>query len=79
MTMGDRLPRGSGWDVFDAIRRDGSYDVHQKRDHVQMKHDDKPGRRVTIDRNRHDILPPKTLKSVLKQADMTVERLKELL
>jgi predicted RNA binding protein YcfA (HicA-like mRNA interferase family) len=44
-----------------------------------MKHDDKPGRRVTIDRDRLDILPPKTLKSVLNQPDMTVERLKELL
>jgi predicted RNA binding protein YcfA (HicA-like mRNA interferase family) len=60
-----------------CLRRLGWYDVRSEGDHVQMAHADKPGYRVTVDRNRHKIIPPKTLQSILTQAGMTVDDLRE--
>lgn len=76
--MSQRLPRISAADLLRALRRDGWVEHHQVGSHVQLKHPLKPGR-VTVARHSGVILKPKTLTTVLKQAGLTVDQLRQLL
>ena len=79
--MSPRLPRDvSGLEVVAALKKDGGQEVSGRSGtaHRQLKHPDKPGK-VTVPIHRGENLLPKTLKGILSQADMTTERLLELL
>ncbi|HEX3271595.1 MAG TPA: type II toxin-antitoxin system HicA family toxin [Ktedonobacterales bacterium] len=56
-------------DVIKAIETDGWYLVTTKGDHRQFKHPKKPGR-VTIAGHPSKDMPPKTLASVFRQAQL---------
>lgn len=60
-------------DVIDLIERDGWFRVVVRGSHRQYKHPTKPGR-VTIAGHPNEDLAPGTLNSVLKQAQMKVEK-----
>ena len=70
-----KLPRVSGKEVKHALERAGFREVSQKGSHVKMRHDD--GRTVIIP--MHSELAPGTLRSILRQARLTVEEWLELL
>ena len=71
-----KLPRVSGKEAVEALLRAG-FTVHRIRgSHYLLKHPE-TGRRVTIPYHRHE-LAPKTLRSILKQAGITVEKFAEL-
>lgn len=75
--MTGRLPRVSGKDVVRALRR-GGFALH----HIEGSHHylvSPTGRLVTVPVHGSRILKPKTLKSILEQAGLTVEELRELL
>ena len=76
--MGERLPRVTTDEALRALRRDGWYELRRSGSHVQLGHDDKPGR-VTVAQHSGIIVKPKTLKAMLEQAGLSVERFKELL
>lgn len=57
----------AGW----VLKREGG-------NHQILTHRDKGGR-VTIPRHPGDTLKPKTLQSILDQAELTIEQLRELL
>jgi predicted RNA binding protein YcfA (HicA-like mRNA interferase family) len=46
---------------------------------VILKNPAKPGRRVTLAMHRNKTMKPRTLQSVLVQADLTIEQFIELL
>jgi predicted RNA binding protein YcfA (HicA-like mRNA interferase family) len=72
-----RLPRVSGKDVLAALKRRGFKVINVEGSHHQLH---RPGSRlVTVPVHRKEILPPKTLKSILDQAGLTVDELLELL
>lgn len=56
-------------DVIRLIENDGWYLVRTKGSHRQFKHPDKPGI-VTVSGNLGKEMPPGTLNSVLKQAQL---------
>ena len=66
--MTRKHPPMSGKELARRLEREG-WEVSRKGpgDHVQYRHPDKPGRRVTVDKGAKDI-PPKTLMSAFRQA-----------
>jgi predicted RNA binding protein YcfA (HicA-like mRNA interferase family) len=57
-------------EVIKMIEKDGWYLVRTKGSHRQFKHPQKPGT-VTVSGNSGKEMPPGTLNSVLKQAQIT--------
>ncbi|MBI4909411.1 MAG: type II toxin-antitoxin system HicA family toxin [Acidobacteria bacterium] len=56
-------------DVLKLLRSDGWVLRNQEGSHRQFIHPDKPGK-VTVAGHESDEMPPKTLKSIMKQADI---------
>ncbi len=73
-----RLPALKANKVIRALERAGFYVDHQTGSHARLLHPNRPELRVTVARHKKD-LPPKTLTRILKQADLTRERFRELL
>ncbi|KXG73766.1 hypothetical protein AN618_24640 [Fervidicola ferrireducens] len=73
--MSSKLPVVSGLEVIKALAKAGFYRVSQRGSHVKMRH---PGGRIAII-PLHDELAPGTLRSILKQAGLSVEELTALL
>jgi predicted RNA binding protein YcfA (HicA-like mRNA interferase family) len=72
-----KLPRISGNQTVEALLRAG-FIIHRTRgSHYILKHPDS-GRRVTIPYHRRE-LALKTLHSILKQADVSLEEFSKLL
>ena len=56
-------------DVLKMLKSDGWILRNQEGSHRQFVHPDKPGK-VTVAGHASDQMPPKTLKSIMKQADI---------
>lgn len=75
--MAERLPRVRAGEVLRALRRDGWQHVGQEGSHVHLRHPRKPGK-VTVPIHS-TVLPPGTLRSILRQAELTTDKLRSLL
>lgn len=75
--MSGRLPRVTASDIIKVLERAGFFLARQSGSHKIYKN--KEGKRVTVAYHAGKILHPKVLKSILGDADMTVDRFKELL
>jgi predicted RNA binding protein YcfA (HicA-like mRNA interferase family) len=73
-----RLPSLTVADVQRALQRGGWYVKRQGANHQILTHRDKGGR-VTISRHASETLKPKTLQSILDQAGLSADQLRELL
>lgn len=73
-----KLPRIPSLLAIRAFKRANFYEFHQSGSYVQLHRLDNPILRVTIPFHRKD-LTPKTLKSIIQQADLTVDEFIELL
>ena len=69
------LPRVSGADVIHALERAGFVFRSQRGSHRKIRHPD--GRTVIVPMHRE--LAPGTLRSILKQAGLSVEQMRDLL
>lgn len=76
--MSDRLPRVSGKDLLAALHRGGYTTVRQRGSHVHLRHPSRGGL-VTVPVHGNDVLDAKVVKSILTQAELTVDEIKELL
>ncbi|HYV46004.1 MAG TPA: type II toxin-antitoxin system HicA family toxin [Myxococcaceae bacterium] len=70
-----RLPRVSGEDVCRALEHAGFAEVSQKGSHLKLRHPD--GRVVIVPMHRE--IATGTLRSILRQAKLSVEELLALL
>jgi predicted RNA binding protein YcfA (HicA-like mRNA interferase family) len=77
--MGERLPRATAAEALRALKRAGWRELRQSGSHAQLGHPDWLGRRVTIAMHAGAILHPKTLRTILEQAGLTVSQFTELL
>jgi len=68
-----KLPRLTARKTVAALKRGGFYLHHQKGSHVHLRHPDKPHLRVVVPYHNRD-LAPKTLRSIISQAELTVEQ-----
>jgi predicted RNA binding protein YcfA (HicA-like mRNA interferase family) len=73
-----RLPRIGSRLLLQVPVRAGFYIHHQTGSHANLRHPEKDHLHVVVPRHRGD-LAPKTLKSIIIQAEMTVEKFVELL
>jgi len=75
--MSERLPRITANEVIKAVERAGFLLTRQSGSHKIYRNE--KGNRVTVPWHAGKILHPKTLRSILRDADLSVERLRELL
>ena len=70
--MSSKLPRLTARELVKALKELGFYEHHQKGSHLVLKH---PSRncRVTVPMHRGKTLRLGTLKSILEQAEVSVE------
>jgi predicted RNA binding protein YcfA (HicA-like mRNA interferase family) len=73
-----KLPRANSKKVLAALERAGFYIHHQTGSHVNLRHPIKHHLHVVIPRHNRD-LSPKTLKSIIVQAELTTEEFVNLL
>jgi len=75
--MSDKLPRVTAADVIRVLEQAKFYFKRQSGSHKIYKN--KEGKRATVPYHTGKILHPKVLSTILRDADLTVERFKELL
>ncbi|MEX0785624.1 MAG: type II toxin-antitoxin system HicA family toxin [Dehalococcoidia bacterium] len=76
--MSDKLPRVRADRVLRALRRSGWFEHHRRGSHVYLRHPERPGQ-VTVPVHRGRDLLVKTLASILDQAGMSSDELRDLL
>jgi len=72
-----RLPRVTGKEVVSALKRAGFIVINIEGSHHHLYRSG--SRLVTVPVHSKDTIPPKTLKSVIEQAGLTVDELIDLL
>ena len=77
--MSPKLPRITGAEVIRALRRAGWYPNYQHGSHVYLRHPSYPNMRVTVPVHPGTTIKPKTLQTILKQADVSISEFQELL
>jgi predicted RNA binding protein YcfA (HicA-like mRNA interferase family) len=76
MTM-TQLPRVTAKQIIPVLEKQGFSLTRQSGSHMIYRDND--GKRTTVSYHAGKILHPKTLKNILRDADITAEVLKELL
>lgn len=71
------FPLVSGKKLVKALRRIGYIVDHQTGSHIILRHIDPPHRRLTIP--NHSEIAKGTLRSILRDAGLSVEEIKEIL
>ena len=75
--MTEKLPRVTAGETIKALEKAGFFFSRQSGSHKIYKN--KEGKRATVPYHSGKILHPKTLKSILRDADITVDKFKELM
>ena len=71
--MSPRAPRLTGSQIERAILRAGWYLHHSRGAHFYYRHPERRGKQITIPIHAGEIVPVKTLRSILEQADLTLD------
>jgi predicted RNA binding protein YcfA (HicA-like mRNA interferase family) len=77
--MSPRVPILKPREVLRALQKAGFAIHHQTGSHAQLKHPSKPHLKVTVPRHDRFDLPVPILRSIIRQAGMTVEDFLEFL
>jgi predicted RNA binding protein YcfA (HicA-like mRNA interferase family) len=72
-----KLPRVTAGEIIAVLEKSGFSLARQSGSHMNYK--DAVGKRVTVPYHGSKILHPKVLKSILRDAELSVEKLEELL
>ncbi|HWQ19599.1 MAG TPA: type II toxin-antitoxin system HicA family toxin [Methanotrichaceae archaeon] len=75
--MTDKLPRVDASEVIRALEKSGFYLARQSGSHRIYRNSE--GRRVTVPYHSGQIIHPKVLRSILRDADLTVEEFRNLI
>ena len=73
-----KLPRIPSALAIRALKRAHFYEYHRSGSHIQLRHLNNSNLRITIPFQKKD-LSPKTLKSILKQARLSIDEFIDLL
>ena len=72
-----KLPNLKGGEVVAALKKDGWFEQRQRGSHLHMRNDKKKGYVVVPMHSK--TIPPGTLRSIIRQANLTVDEFLELL
>jgi predicted RNA binding protein YcfA (HicA-like mRNA interferase family) len=72
-----RLPRIPARQVVKALRKIGYEFDHQRGSHIVLRHIQPPHRRITVP--EHDEIAKGTMRSIIRQAGLTVDEFNDLL
>ncbi|MCX8082856.1 MAG: type II toxin-antitoxin system HicA family toxin [bacterium] len=75
--MSEKLPRVKAKEVIKVLEKIGFFLSRQSGSHKIYKNNE--GKRVTVPYHSDKILHPKVLKSILKDASLTIDEFKKLL
>ena len=70
--MSPRAPRFTGKQIERMMLRAGWYLYHSRGSHAYYRHPEHAGKQITIPIHSGEIIPQKTLRSILEQADLTL-------
>ncbi|HAW58632.1 MAG TPA: hypothetical protein DCX03_06415 [Bacteroidales bacterium] len=73
-----KLPTYKGQEVLQLLLKNGFYIHHQRGSHARLFHKQRSELRVTIPIHNKD-LPERTLRYILKQADISEDEFRDLL
>lgn len=71
-----KLPVVSGKDLCKILRKMGYFTDHQTGSHIILRNETPPHRRLTVP--DHKEIAKGTLRSIIRQAGLTIEEFKEL-
>ena len=77
--MSPRTPRLTGRQIEKALLRAGWYMHHSRGSHFYYRHPEHPGKQITLPIHAGEIIPHKTLRNILEQADLTLDKFIKLL
>ena len=77
--MSPRTPRVTGKQVDKGLIRAGWYLHHSRGSHFYYRHPGYPGKQITLPIHAGEVIPQKTLKSILEQAGLSLEEFRKLL
>ncbi len=77
--MRSRAPRLTGKQIERVILRVGWYLHHSRGSHFYYRHPEHSGRQVTLPVHAGEIIPQKTLRSILEQADLDLDEFMKFL
>jgi predicted RNA binding protein YcfA (HicA-like mRNA interferase family) len=77
--MSPRAPRLTGKQIERAMLKAGWHLHHAKGAHFYYRHYQHPGKQITIPIHAGEIVPQRTLRSILEQADLTMDDFIKLL
>jgi len=73
-----KLPRITSRKVLSVLKKTGFYIHHQTGSHISLRHATKSHLHIVVPHSKSD-LSPKTLKSIIVQAELTVLEFTEIL
>ena len=76
--MSSKLPRVDCWQLVQALKRLGFEEQRQRGSHLRMRRPS-DGKRVTVPVHSGRTLPLGTLRAILRDADVDVDELRDLL
>jgi predicted RNA binding protein YcfA (HicA-like mRNA interferase family) len=76
--MSPKLPRIECQELIRALKRAGFEEQRQRGSHLHL-HRAVDGRRVTVPVHKGRIVPPGTLRAILRDADISADELQKLL
>ncbi|MBI2288603.1 MAG: type II toxin-antitoxin system HicA family toxin [Chloroflexi bacterium] len=77
--MSPRAPRLTGKEIERVILKAGWYLHHSRGSHFYYRHLNYSGKQITLPIHAGEIIPQKTLSSILEQADLTLDEFTGLL
>ena len=76
--MSPKLPRIDCQQLIRALKRAGFEEQRQRGSHLHLRRES-DSRRVTVPVHRGRVVPPSTLRAILRDADISVEKFHQLL
>ncbi len=76
--MRPRAPRLTGRQIEKAILQAGWYLHHSRGSHFYYRHHEHPGKQITLPIHTGETIPQKTFRSILEQADLTLDEFTKL-
>ena len=77
--MSPRAPRLTGRQIEKALLQADWYLHHSRGSHFYYRHPEHPGKQITVPIHAGEIIPQKTLRSIIEQADLTLDEFINLL